>query len=102
MWRKKMDKHLSTSSDAEKLACEVLNALQNSDKVILDFSSTEVITPSFVNTFVFTLCEKIPFDQLRSRCELAHRNTFVLAAFSSAISRFNRGIRLSGQLLEPA
>lgn len=92
-----MPAKLKTATDAIRAAEEISRLLQTRENVTVDCADVAILTPSYVNAFVFTLLERHSLDDLKRRCVLRNRPDFVVDAITRSIERWMQGIRLSSQ-----
>lgn len=88
---------LRSATEGMSLAAAVLRALDAGQPVRIDFSSVEIMTPSFANAFVMLLLERYEVPQLRERCEFLNRTDHVVMAMNRSVERYQQGIRLTTQ-----
>lgn len=89
---------LTTSTNGEQLANAVLLTIRAGEEVEIDFVDVEVMTPSFANAFVMTLLAQLSLDEIRRHCVMANRPQLVVDLLNRAVTRYQKGIRLSVQL----
>jgi hypothetical protein len=79
------------------VAREISKLLAENREVCLNAQEVERMTPSFANAMVMTVLAEYPQEDFASRVLLDTSNQFVLQQVVAAVSRYNRGIRLSSQ-----
>ena len=79
------------------LASQAVTALGRGDPVCIDLSPAERMTPSFANALVMTILEAVGEREFESRVTLRASSDLVREAWSKAVERYKRGIRLSTQ-----
>ncbi len=95
----KLEAALMAATNAQELARGVIVAIKNHESVTLDFAAVEIMTPSFVNTFVMMLLEERPTSDVRELCCMINMSQSVTEAFRRATERWARGVRLSNQMI---
>lgn len=91
----KLESSLNSAGAGADLARAVLSCAD--PVLVLDFSDVQVITPSFANAFIMTLLAECSVEELRARLSMTNRSNSVIEALNTAVVRYQRGIRLSGQ-----
>jgi hypothetical protein len=82
---------------ALELAARVVAVLEHGGTVILDLRAVERLTPSFANALAMTILDAAEPAEFRSRVDVRTGSDAVRESWSSAVSRYERGIRLSTQ-----
>ena len=88
---------LNTVGAGLLLASQAVTALGRGDPVCIDLSPAERMTPSFANALVMTILEAVGEREFESRVTLRASSDLVREAWSKAVERYKRGIRLSTQ-----
>lgn len=88
---------LNTVGDGLALAELLVTAVSAGERVELDFSLVERMTPSFANAVVMTVYERVSAEVGKSAIQVRHASQAVEHAWTKAEDRFCRGIRLSTQ-----
>ena len=91
------DPSLNTVGAGLALANEIVKTLLRGESVHLDLTAAQRMTPSFANALVMTMLEAVGEAAFHARVRLSTSADPVAEAWSKAIERYKRGIRLSTQ-----
>ncbi len=91
------EQSLNTVGAGLSLAEQIVSALRNGGVVQVDLTAAERMTPSFANALVMTVLDAVGEEEFRARVSVSHSSELVAEAWTKAVQRYARGIRLTTQ-----
>ena len=79
------------------LARSIIEALEDGRAVRLDLEFIERLTPSVANALVMTVLDAVDVVAFRARIQVKFGSVLVEEAWNKAVSRYERGVRLTTQ-----
>lgn len=84
---KEIGDNLGTRQLGEKVRIQLLELIQNNDKVVLDFEGVNVVSNSFADECLAKLLYTIPLTELKQRTTFASINDFARKNIAIAFKR---------------